>query len=102
MRRFNVIVCGLGAMGSAALWIGSHDRGGVLGSNGIRPGTSRGSSHGESRIIRLELFRASILCAAAATAPTRYGGSLRQARRARLLHITGIAEIGLPVETAKW
>ncbi|MGA8116126.1 MAG: FAD-dependent oxidoreductase, partial [Actinocatenispora sp.] len=48
----DVVVVGLGAMGSQALWRLAHRGVRVLGVEQFRPGHDRGSSHGESRIIR--------------------------------------------------
>ncbi len=48
----DVVVVGLGAMGSQALWRLAHRGVRVLGLERFRPGHDRGSSHGESRVIR--------------------------------------------------
>ena len=53
MRRFDVIVCGLGAMGSATLERLARRGKRVLGVERYAPGHERGSSHGATRIIRL-------------------------------------------------
>jgi sarcosine oxidase len=50
---FDVIVVGLGAMGSAALYQLSRRGLRVLGLEAFEPGHRLGSSHGESRVIRL-------------------------------------------------
>ena len=53
---FDVVVVGLGAMGSAALHhLASRGRN-VLGIERFEPGHDRGSSHGLTRIIRLGYF----------------------------------------------
>ena len=51
-RRLDVIVVGLGAMGSAALYQLSKRGVSVLGIDRFRPPHDRGSSHGETRITR--------------------------------------------------
>ena len=53
MASFDVVVCGLGAMGSAALYELARRRVRVLGLERFTPGHERGSSHGATRIIRL-------------------------------------------------
>jgi sarcosine oxidase len=50
---YDAIVVGLGAMGSAAAYHLARRGRRVLGLHARRPGHSEGSSHGESRIIRL-------------------------------------------------
>lgn len=51
-KRFDVIVVGLGAMGSAASYHLARKGFSVLGLDGFQPGHDRGSFHGQSRIIR--------------------------------------------------
>ncbi len=48
----DVAVVGLGAMGSAALWRLASRRADVVGFERFEPGHDRGSSHGESKVIR--------------------------------------------------
>ena len=48
----DVAVIGLGAMGSAALWRMAARGAGVVGFERFEPGHDKGSSHGDSRIIR--------------------------------------------------
>jgi sarcosine oxidase len=48
----DVAVIGLGAMGSAALWRVAARGAGVVGIERFEPGHDKGSSHGDSRIIR--------------------------------------------------
>jgi len=52
MRNFDTIVCGLGAMGSAAVYQLAKRRNKVLGLERFSLPHANGSSHGESRIIR--------------------------------------------------
>jgi sarcosine oxidase len=56
MAAWDVIVVGLGAMGSAALYQLSRRGLRVLGLEAFEPGHRLGSSHGESRVIRLAYF----------------------------------------------
>src|ERR1051326_7317908 len=53
---FDVIVCGLGAMGSAASYHLSRAGLKVLGLDSFQPPHDRGSSHGKTRIIREAYF----------------------------------------------
>jgi sarcosine oxidase len=52
VNRFDTIVCGLGAMGSAAAYQLAKRGNKVLGLDRLSPPHANGSSHGESRIIR--------------------------------------------------
>src|ERR1700758_2812380 len=51
-NEFDTIVCGLGAMGSAAVYQLAKRGNKVLGLDRFSPPHDNGSSHGESRIIR--------------------------------------------------
>ena len=54
--HYNAIVIGLGAMGSATLYHLAQRGWRVLGLEQFEPGHNRGSSHGDSRIIRETYF----------------------------------------------
>ena len=54
--RYDAIVVGLGAMGSAALYHLSRRGKRVLGLEAFAPGHQLGSSHGESRVIRMAYY----------------------------------------------
>jgi sarcosine oxidase len=56
MPAFDVVICGLGAMGSAAAYHLARRGRRVLGLERFVPGHDRGSSHGQTRIIRLGYF----------------------------------------------
>src|SRR6266700_8074422 len=56
MSSFDVVVCGLGVMGSATLRELSRRGLRVLGIDRFAPGHDRGSSHGATRVIRLDYF----------------------------------------------
>jgi sarcosine oxidase len=95
MNHFDVVVCGLGATGSAALY-GLARRGvRVLGLERFAPGHDLGSSHGETRIIRLGYFEHPSYVPLLRTAYARWR-AIETAAGRQLLHVTGIAEIGPP------
>lgn len=56
MPRFDLIVLGLGGVGSSALYHAARRGKKVLGIDRFAPGHDRGSSHGETRIIREAYF----------------------------------------------
>ncbi len=95
MAHFDVVVVGLGAMGSAALY--HLARGGVrvLGLERYAPGHGHGSSHGLTRIIRLGYFEHPSYVPLLRRAYALWR-ELEAACGRRLLHVTGIAEIGPP------
>ncbi|MGZ5880592.1 MAG: N-methyl-L-tryptophan oxidase [Xanthobacteraceae bacterium] len=96
MDHFDVVVCGLGAMGSAALHHLARRGQRVLGLERHTPGHDRGSSHGSTRIIRLGYFEHPAYVPLLRRAYTLWR-ELEGASGRRLLHVTGIAEIGPPV-----
>ena len=91
--NYTITVLGLGAMGSAALHHLARRGQRVLGLERHTPGHDRGSSHGSTRIIRLGYFEhpAYVPLLRRAYALWR---ELEGASGRRLLHVTGIAEIG--------
>jgi sarcosine oxidase len=95
MTHFEVVVCGLGATGSAALYRLARRGVRVLGLERFQPGHERGSSHGETRIIRLGYFEHPSYVPLVRSA---YAGwrEIEAAAGRQLLHVTGIAEIGPP------
>src|SRR5215472_7419366 len=95
MTHFDVVVCGLGAMGSAAAHHLARRGKRVLGIERYAPGHDRGSSHGRTRIIRLGYFEHPFYVPLLRHA---YGlwRELERAAGHELLHVTGIAEIGPP------
>jgi sarcosine oxidase len=99
MAHFDVVVCGLGAMGSAAVQHLARRGKRVLGLERYAPGHDRGSSHGLTRIIRLGYFEHPSYVPLLRHA-YKLWHQLEQAIGRRLLHVTGIAEIGPP--TAPW
>jgi sarcosine oxidase len=95
MTRFDVVVCGLGAAGSAALYQLAHRGVRVLGLERFVPGHDHGSSHGETRIIRLGYFEHPSYVPLVRSAYAEWR-AIEAAAGRRLLHVTGIAEIGPP------
>jgi sarcosine oxidase len=95
MKSFDVVVVGLGAMGSAAVWHLARRGQRVLGLDRFAPGHERGSSHGATRIIRLGYFEhpAYVPLLRRAYALWR---ALEVESGCDLLEVTGIAEIGPP------
>ena len=95
MAQYDVVVCGLGVMGSAALYHLARRGRRVLGIDRFAPGHDRGSSHGETRIIRLAYFEHPSYVPLVRRAYELWRELEAEAARP-LLHVTGIAEIGPP------
>jgi sarcosine oxidase len=95
MAQFDVVVVGLGATGAAALhWLACRGVR-VLGIERLTPGHDQGSSHGESRIIRLGYFEHPSYVPLLRRSYALWR-ELEAEAKAKLLHITGIVEIGPP------
>jgi len=95
MAQFDVVVVGLGATGAAALYRLARRDVRVLGIERLTPGHDQGSSHGESRIIRLGYFEHPSYVPLLRRAYELWR-ELEAEAEAKLLHITGIVEIGPP------
>jgi sarcosine oxidase len=95
MTRFDVVVCGLGAAGSAALYQLARRGVRVLGLERFAPGHEHGSSHGETRVIRLGYFEHPSYVPLVRRAYAEWR-EIEAAAGRQLLHVTGIAEIGPP------
>jgi sarcosine oxidase len=95
MADFDVIVCGLGAAGCAALYRLAGAGARVLGLDRYQPGHDRGSSHGLTRVIRLGYFEHPSYVPLVRRAYELWR-ELEAAAGRPLLHVTGIAEIGPP------
>jgi sarcosine oxidase len=95
---YDVVVCGLGVMGSAALYHLARRGDHVLGLERFAQGHDRGSSHGETRIIRLAYFEHPSYVPLVRRAYELWRELERDSGH-RLLHVTGIAEIGPPEST---
>ena len=94
-EQYDVVVCGLGVMGSAALYQLARRGQRVLGLERFAPGHDRGSSHGDTRIIRLAYFEHPSYVPLVRRAYELWRELETEAARP-LLHVTGIAEIGPP------
>lgn len=95
MTNYDVAVIGLGAAGSAALHALARRGLRVVGIERFPPGHDRGSSHGESRIIRLGYFEHPSYVPLVRAAYDLWR-ELEHAAGQMLMRITGIVEIGPP------
>jgi sarcosine oxidase len=95
VASYDVVICGLGVMGSAALRELARRGRHVLGIERFTPGHDRGSSHGLTRIIRLAYFEHPSYVPLVRRAYELWREIEAQAGR-KLLHVTGIVEIGPP------
>src|SRR5437667_6109143 len=95
---FDVFVCGLGAMGSAASYHLSRAGLKVLGVDRFQPPHDRGSSHGKTRIIREAYFEDPRYVPLVQRAYELWTALEREAER-RLLLETGGLMIGRPDST---
>ena len=95
MATFDVAVIGLGAMGSAALFNLARQGRRVIGIEQFEPGHDKGSSHGESRIIRLSYFEHPSYVPLARRAMEKWR-ELEQLSGKTLLTVTGMLEAGYP------
>jgi sarcosine oxidase len=95
MPAFDIVVVGLGIMGSAAAYRVAHRGQRVLGLDRFEQGHGYGSSHGATRIIRLGYFEHPSYVPLLRRAYELWR-ELEAACAQQLLHITGIAEIGPP------
>ena len=95
MSHFDVVVCGLGATGSAVLRELSRRGLRVLGIERFEPGHDHGSSHGATRIIRLGYFEHPSYVPLLRRAYELWR-ELEELSGKKIVHITGIAEIGPP------
>ncbi len=100
---YDVIVVGLGAMGSAALYHLARQNLArqnvrVLGLERFEPGHDRGSSHGRTRIIRHGYFEHPSYVPLVRRAATLWRDLERQSGQS-LMTVTGIVEIGTPDST---
>ena len=95
MSRFDVIVVGLGGMGSAAAAHAASRGKRVLGLEQFQPAHDQGSSHGRSRVIRLAYFEHPAYVPLLRRAYDLWRRLEEQTGR-RLLQITGGLMIGNP------
>jgi len=95
MTTFDVAVIGLGAMGSAALFNLARQGRRVIGIEQFEPGHDKGSSHGESRIIRLSYFEHPSYVPLARRALEKWR-ELEALSGQTILTVTGVLEAGYP------
>jgi sarcosine oxidase len=95
MSNFDVVVIGLGALGSAALHAAARRGLRVVGLEQYDPGHSRSSSYGESRVIRLAYFEHPLYVPLLQEA-YRLWNDLEATTGERIMTITGIVEAGYP------
>jgi sarcosine oxidase len=95
MTTFDVAVIGLGAMGSAALFNLARLGQSVIGIEQFEPGHDKGSSHGESRIIRLSYFEHPSYVPLARRAMEKWR-ELEELCGQTILTVTGVLEAGYP------
>jgi sarcosine oxidase len=95
MPHFDVVVCGLGVTGCAALHELARRGARVAGIEQFVPGHDRGSSHGETRVIRLGYFEHPSYVPLVKRAHAKWR-ELGEAAGEQLLHVTGVIEIGRP------
>ena len=91
--RYDVAIIGLGVMGTAAAWALSRRGLRVLGLEQFEPGHARGSSHGESRIIRELYFEHPLYVPILQRAYTLWG-ELESESDTRLLYLQGGLTLG--------
>lgn len=94
-QTYDAIVVGLGAMGSAALYQLSRRGLRVLGLEAFQPGHQLGSSHGETRVIRMAYFEHPSYVPLLRRAYALWR-ALEQESGEDLLRITGGLMIGTP------
>ena len=95
MSHFDVVVCGLGVTGAAALHALADRRVRALGVDRFAPGHDRGSSHGETRVIRLGYFEHPSYVPLVRSAYTKWR-EIEKVAATGLMHVTGTLETGPP------
>lgn len=95
MAAYDVIVLGTGGVGSAALWQLAQRGARVLGLDRFPPGHDRGSSHGQSRVIRLAYFEHADYVPLLRRAYQLWDELERQSDQ-QLFHRVGLLEAGPP------
>jgi sarcosine oxidase len=94
MRSYDVVVVGLGAMGSAALHALAQRGHRVIGIDRYEPGHHLGSSYGESRIIRMAYYEDPVYVPLLRLAYEAWR-QLERRTGEQILTITGILEAGI-------
>jgi sarcosine oxidase len=98
MPQFDVVVIGLGVMGSATLYELARRGFRVAGFEQHTPGHDRGSSHGETRIIRLGYYEHPSYVPLVQRSREMWR-EIEAAAGRKLMRVTGIIEIGPPYGT---
>jgi sarcosine oxidase len=98
MRNYDVVVVGLGAMGSAALYALAQRGRMVIGIDRFESGHNHGSSYGESRIIRMAYYEDPVYVPLLRLAYEAWQ-RLESHTGDRILTITGILEAGFEGST---
>src|SRR5581483_8748001 len=93
MATHDCIVIGTGGVGSAALYHLAHRRVRVLGIDRFPPGHDRGSSHGDTRVIRMAYFEHPNYVPLLRRAYELWNQLSTTCRR-QLYHEVGVLEIG--------
>jgi sarcosine oxidase len=99
MKRYQAIVIGLGAMGSAALYQLAKRRARVLGIDRYAPPHVHGSSHGDTRITRLAIGEGEHYTPLARRSHEIWG-EIEKETGADLLTVTGGLILSSPTKTA--
>jgi sarcosine oxidase len=94
MRNYDVVVVGLGAMGSGALYALAQRGCKVIGIDRFEPGHHFGSSYGESRIIRMAYYEDPVYVPLLRLAYKEWE-RLERRTGENILTITGILEAGI-------
>src|SRR5262249_58253222 len=95
MSTYDCIVIGTGGVGSAALYHLAGRGARTLGLDRFPPGHDRGSSHGDTRIIRLAYFEHPN-CVPLLRRAYQLWAELAQRRRQPLYHETGLLPLSHP------
>lgn len=95
MKRFDAIVVGVGAVGSAAVYQLARRGTRVVGLDRFPPGHDQGSSHGQTRIIRLAYFEHADYVPLLQRAFGLWG-ELQAASGSTLYRQVGLLQVGLP------
>lgn len=98
MSHFDCVVCGLGVTGAATLHALAGRGARVVGLERFAPGHAHGSSHGETRVIRLGYFEHPSYVPLVRDAYARWR-EIGKLAGAELLHVTGTLEVGAPAST---
>ena len=95
MEVFDLAILGVGGMGSAALWSAARQGLRVIGLEQFGPGHDRGSSHGQTRIIRTAYFEHPSYVPMAQRSFALWR-EIERLSGAELLRETGLLQVGLP------